>query len=520
MNRCLARLAATVTAFLTLGAMAQDRPATESAVLATYVVLGEGSAGDMVALARVILPLDHACPSIAGAAPSLPMTPRDNPHGFTVKVCEALIPQGGVSAIRLEDGEIRLPTIPTRPARIVMTGDTGCKLSHGGDDPASCQADAVAQPFADLAAAAAARAPDLVLHVGDYNYRGTPGRVRTGGDGGQSTAVGWVYDAGDHTNKRAHCDQDADAGYVSQNAPGSGATDVWERWRDDFFVPARPLLERAPWIVTRGNHELCSRAGPGWFYFLDPGSNLPQAGGPQRHCPTDVESTDPLAHEIFRRPYRVSIGDFHVVVLDSSNACGGFRNDRVVKRYVTLLEEIAAFTPKPGSAWLMTHRPPWGIQRLDEKRLGACGTSREYGCINRTLQSAIRGTTRGRLPDDIDLIVSGHMHRFQAVTFTEGHRPPQLIVGNGGVDLAESPAVEAQGVHVDGLTAHVLSTGETVSHAGDRISAYGFMIVHLAAGGDWKGELVNPLVGVTIAHCGDSKKHEPQVCKFGEQISP
>ena len=29
--------------------------------------------------------------------------------------------------------------------------------------------------------------------------------------------------------------------------------------------PAAELLATAPWVVARGNHELCSRAGLGWF---------------------------------------------------------------------------------------------------------------------------------------------------------------------------------------------------------------------------------------------------------------
>ena len=29
------------------------------------------------------------------------------------------------------------------------------------------------------------------------------------------------------------------------------------------------LLATAPWILLRGNHEDCSRAGEGWFRFLD-----------------------------------------------------------------------------------------------------------------------------------------------------------------------------------------------------------------------------------------------------------
>lgn len=55
---------------------------------------------------------------------------------------------------------------------------------------------------------------------------------------------------------------------------GRSLPDSWEAWRADFFAPAAPLLSRAPWVPARGNHELCSRAGPGWFYFLDPHSDL------------------------------------------------------------------------------------------------------------------------------------------------------------------------------------------------------------------------------------------------------
>ena len=34
----------------------------------------------------------------------------------------------------------------------------------------------------------------------------------------------------------------------------------------------------APWIVVRGNHESCSRAGQGWWRFLDPRPLAPAAG--------------------------------------------------------------------------------------------------------------------------------------------------------------------------------------------------------------------------------------------------
>jgi hypothetical protein len=39
----------------------------------------------------------------------------------------------------------------------------------------------------------------------------------------------------------------------------------WEEWRDDFFKPSAPLFAAAPWIMVRGNHEICFRAGEGWL---------------------------------------------------------------------------------------------------------------------------------------------------------------------------------------------------------------------------------------------------------------
>ena len=51
---------------------------------------------------------------------------------------------------------------------------------------------------------------------------------------------------------------------------GSPYGDNWAVWQKDFFDPAAPLLAAAPWVLVRGNHELCSRGGHGWFRLLDP----------------------------------------------------------------------------------------------------------------------------------------------------------------------------------------------------------------------------------------------------------
>ena len=73
--------------------------------------------------------------------------------------------------------------------------------------------------------------------------------------------------------------------YWSQNMQGSPIPDVWPAWRDDFFMPAARLMKTAPWLLVRGNHELCSRAGPGWFYLLDPASALLGGARIQESCP-------------------------------------------------------------------------------------------------------------------------------------------------------------------------------------------------------------------------------------------
>jgi hypothetical protein len=46
-----------------------------------------------------------------------------------------------------------------------------------------------------------------------------------------------------------------------------------------------------------------------------------------------------------------------------------------------------------------------------------------------------------QLPKDIEMIVSGHIHKFQARSFADAKppQPPQLVVGTGGVRLAKKP---------------------------------------------------------------------------------
>ena len=226
---------------------------------AAYVVLASSPSVGTVALARVILDSGQPCPSLGTRAGEVPMVARRNPDldKFPVTVGEAVQPFG--EAVRLTGLGVLLPAVRQEPTRIAVLGDTGCGTWQNCDDPA-------AWPFGRLAEAIGRDEPDLVVHVGDYVYRGTPGIIEV------NCIKRGTYNAGNYRPDDTYC-QLRDP-YVSQNGAGSSLPDSWEAWRIDFFEPAAPLLRRAPLVPTRGNHELCSRAGPGFFYFLDPRSSL------------------------------------------------------------------------------------------------------------------------------------------------------------------------------------------------------------------------------------------------------
>ncbi len=220
------------------------------------------------------------------------------------------------------------------------------------------------RPYADLARRAADAAPDLVIHVGDYLYR--------------ESCTG------------AAC-------------PPTGFG--WEVWQADFFTPSKPLLAAAPWIMARGNHEICARAAEGWFRFLD-------GPRPGAKCP---DMSDPFV---------VDLGDIGFVVIDSS-AIPGDEDDPTPKKPAADKKKLragydAVASGIPGNAWVVTHAPFNGISG---------------GKVENTILQKALGH---RLKPGIKMIVSGHIHLFEALSFSDD-RPPQLVVGSGGTALSKPP---------------------------------------------------------------------------------
>jgi hypothetical protein len=261
-------------------------------------------------------------------------------------------------------------------------------------------------------------------------------------------------------------------------------------------LPAAPLLAQAPWIAARGNHELCSRAGPGYFYFLDPHSSL--LGGELR-CPAQRNGSEACPNLLFVAPYQLELGTVRLAVLDSANACDAYPNfTQIYARQFEQLPNLGAGPP----TWLVTHRPIWGVDDGD-----AGGVQP----INVALQQGLRRSGRGTLPREVGLILSGHMHRFEAVSFPAAARPPQLVIGNSGIGLSdpsEPPKTGSFRAELDGKTAKGLVA-----------NVFGYLDVRLRPDGHWHGQVVNltlPGPSKVLASCGPSVLQAAgQVCMPG-----
>jgi phosphodiesterase/alkaline phosphatase D-like protein len=135
----------------------------------------------------------HATPVAPGTGSAvLNMTARINPNAanFPVTVCEALYPSTiqryTVTGV-VTSSPIVLPgaAVGASPSRIVAFGDSGCR------NYANHACDSASWPRAATATLAASKSPQLLIHVGDYNYSGTPSKVTIN----ENTVR--VYDAGD-----------------------------------------------------------------------------------------------------------------------------------------------------------------------------------------------------------------------------------------------------------------------------------------------------------------------------------
>ncbi len=342
------------------------------------------------------------CPVLAVDGVDGPMTIRAAGDANFPTVCSAPLPAGARTAAI--DGHA-LPVPVADPTRILVMGDTGCRIK--GKTLQDCN-DPRKWPFPVMAKEEAKLKPELVIDVGDYLYR-------------ESACPAGV----------AGC-------------AGTPYGDNWPTWDADFFAPAKPLLAAAPWVVVRGNHEDCERAGKGWLRMLGP-----QAFDPNAAC---------IPH---LAPYSVPMGPLNLVVMDDANAPDTSVATGMVPVYRS---EIAALAKAPAPSWLLMHRPIWGaISGPLDVPVGG----------NQTLISAI-GTSG--IPSPVELMLSGHIHVFEAMNYgAKDHVPPQIVAGFGG-DKLDSAPWKLTGTVFQG------DSGVTVKD-GMSLPGFGFLLMRKTASG-------------------------------------
>jgi hypothetical protein len=206
-----------------------------------------------------------------------------------------------------------------------------------------------------------------------------------------------IIHVGDYYYREAECPASV------PGCAGSPWGDNLASWRADWFDPVAVALPAAPWLFVRGNHEDCDRGGTGWFRYL--------AAGPM-----------PAECQEFSPPWTTSIDARSFLVLDTSGTADITSTPEIDAAFTKILDQLAEMTTPGG--WVLTHKPlAGGLLNLSGK---------EQIVTNATLQSIAKGA----LPPRIAVIVSGHIHLAEALSFERAAAKPfQIIAGNGGTLL-------------------------------------------------------------------------------------
>lgn len=398
------------TKLLAIGALLHASQA-DAAIVNQWVQYG---ANDTALIRAIEDTPSNGCPVASLDGVALPLrqrgpvtTPGDAPKTyFQVLMCEASVPALGHTSAIVNGVSLKMPM--TNPKRILVIGDTGCRITAAVSGTQNCN-DPTQFPLQYVSNYAATFKPDLIVHVGDFFYREQP--CPTGFSG----------------------------------CAGNPVFDNWDSWNADWFGPAANLIAAAPMAISRGNHESCNRGARGWFRLLDvraydqnavdcTGPYVPMAGAPGAKGPlTPFDYTD---------PYIVQAGKISLLMFDSSDSNTGAPDTVTVSTDGRTIPQIytaqlkAALAPlADGNVFYVTHKAGYDI------RLAKLNGNLQGG--DATQQSVFDALTPGAVPSQIKLLVSGHDHQFQVVNF-KGDYAPQLVVGNSGTLLDNQSGAQPQ----------------------------------------------------------------------------
>lgn len=374
---------------------------------------GSDSYAPVLVARAVVDNADSPCPMITavadGSSASARMVPREaneDPEAFPILVCEARVP---MSADAVTIGGRPLGFSPGGLGALaghpVLVGDTGCKGPEDCPPEGSAPDDPAGWGFPKVAGViAAGAAPSVLVHVGDYLYRRMP------------------------------------------EEPGCAEKDpcdIWTAWEEDFFAPAAGLLSAAPWLMARGNHEICTseprvEGGNGWFLLFSPvtscmdsGHDLPGCSQQVtlRTCETeDAEFPAPWAVDLSLPPGATAPA-VRAVVMDTS--AGKEVNPSTAEVYRRQYQNLAAMLDGARRGWIVTHIPIYAVSKIKGS------TDQKLESVNENLQTATRGLS---LPPALEMALVGHRHIVQTMNTDNMTNaalvPPHLVMGASGVALS------------------------------------------------------------------------------------
>lgn len=310
-------------------------------------------------------PQDLECPKIEIAGQKRIMTSRDSlnskPKCFKVSVCEYQIDQNDKDIFVItEDGIKRsVPTLNVDPKNILLIGDGGIR-----EPPKKCKECKNQIPFYQIKEQILKKQFDFIFHLGDTRY------------------------------SDVECDK-------------KSCDDHLQNWIFEFFAPFYDVLQKAPMVFIRGNHETCGKKEGGLGYFLFLHFTESKEG---LNCDSGQNEQKYLV------PYKFTLSNQQFIVMDSSNAQDyPSDNSNIYEKMFSIVKKISDKKP----TILLTHKPIWAAKRKEEEKY----------LINWTLQEAFGSN----FPSYINLLITGHIHAHKLIT--SPNRPTQLIVGNGGIEL-------------------------------------------------------------------------------------
>ena len=312
-------------------------------------------------------------------------------------------------------------------SQLITSGCTGCRdnkaqycAANPEQSPKKSKADALPWLFADLSRQAArelgADIPPLWIHLGDVRYAGQKKDI-------------------------------ADAWQTTEGKLG---------WEEEFFAPARPLLEKSFAVLLRGNHEGCFVAGntwnhadwqdrgEAWLYFFGAEGEQCDAVATRMNDLIPPFAWDAVVYggsvaQPLPTPQRVRL-----ILMDTVRT--GDRRDQqpevTKKLYQEQFDQMARdfVQPLPAdqSAWIFSHIPfyEWHLKKSKQ--------------ADSVVTEALRASRLHDYLAKIALVTSAHDHQFNLIQAPA--QPTQMIVGNGGVALSGRPGTRCEMNGEAGLT--------------------------------------------------------------------